>query len=409
MSQSKFPPSFFKRNRQNLLSQCKSSVLVIPAHKLLQRNCDGPYPFRQESNFWYLSGVETPDVVLVITKQESWLIVPHRDWVENVFDGAIDDAGLQKTSAVDNVYPEREGWSKLDSLLKKHKKVGVLKPMQAHRFDVTPNPARRDLIAKLRRRVSGLQFEDVRMPLAVLRMIKQPQEIDVLQRAIDITTETLSEVFASGWRKKYKHEYEIEADITAGFRRRGASGHGFSPVVASGQNTCTLHHVENNSRLDSHGLLLLDIGAEVSNYTADISRTLSVSPRMTPRQQEVFDAVDRVREYALGLLKPGQDYIEYEKLVEKRMGEELQQLGELKRQTRKQIRQLFPHRASHSLGLDAHDPADYYQPLQEGMILTIEPGIYLPDEGIGVRIEDDILITKNDARVMSKDLPVRLS
>jgi Xaa-Pro aminopeptidase len=280
--------------------------------------------------------------------------------------------------------------------------------MQQRHFNLAMNPARSQLIAKMRRRRKGLIIEDLRLPLSQMRMVKQAPELKVLQRAIDITNETLLEIFKPGWNKKYKTEYELDADITAGFRRRQSPGHGFTPIIANGKKTCTIHPIDNDAQLEPNALLLVDLGAEFQNYTADISRTWPVNGTLSPRQRDVFEAVVDVQQYAYSLLKPGQNYLKYEKKVEDYMGKKLVELGLIKVPTRKNIRQYFPHRTSHSLGLDPHDPADYSGDIVENMVITVEPGIYIPEEGIGVRIEDDVLITKTGHKVLSAKLPVML-
>lgn len=403
-----FSPNFFKQNRKELLKRSKAKLLVIPAHMTMQRNLDNVYPFRQESNFWYLSGIQQPDCVLVVSSQDTFVIMPKRDWVEEVFDGAIQPDELTKISGISQILPEREGWQKLTTLLRKHKTVGVLPPAKQRHFTIAMNPARAQLISKLKRRVKNLEFEDVRLHLSRMRMIKQPQEIAVLQRAIDITSDTLQEVFAAGWEDNYKTEYELDADITAGFRRRGASGHGFTPIIANGAKTCTIHPIDNSDPLKAGELLLVDLGAEVSNYTADISRIIPIGGTMTARQREIFDAVKDVQKYAYSVLKPGQNYVEYEGMVETYMGKKLMELKVIENTKRELIRTYFPHATGHSLGLDPHDAADYHSEIQENMVLTVEPGIYIPEEGIGIRIEDVVLITKNGPKILSQKLPVRL-
>jgi Xaa-Pro aminopeptidase len=237
-------------------------------------------------------------------------------------------------------------------------------------------------------------------------MIKQPPELVALQQAIDITSKSLNDALAAG--KEYEFEYQLEASIAHGFRYRGAHGHSFEPIVAGGKNACTLHNVKNRSPLHQQTLVVCDVGAEVSHYAADITRTISVG-KPTTRQKAVYAAVLSVQEYALGLLKPGVSLKKYEQQVVKRMGEELKRLGLIKRADSKNIRQYFPHATSHFLGLNVHDVGDYQLPLEAGIVLTCEPGIYIPEEGIGVRLEDDVLITSEGNRVLSVACRKRLS
>jgi Xaa-Pro aminopeptidase len=208
--------------------------------------------------------------------------------------------------------------------------------------------------------------------------------------------------------KNYTYEYEIVADITRGFIFRGASGHAYEPIVASGVNAATIHHLNYNSLVMNNALILFDVGAEVSNYSADISRTYAVG-NPSKRATKVYEAVMRVRQEAFNLLKPGVLPREYEATIDTLIAVELNRLGLLDDVTdKKKFRKLYPHLTSHFLGLDTHDSADYEQPLKVGMVLTVEPGIYIQSEGIGVRIEDDVLITKDGIEILSDSLPSTL-
>jgi Xaa-Pro aminopeptidase len=237
-----------------------------------------------------------------------------------------------------------------------------------------------------------------------MRMIKQPAELAAMQAAIDITISTIKEALRPAKLKKYAFEYEIEAELTRGFRRRGANGHSFEPIVAGGKRACTLHNVANDNPLAANELVIIDSGAEVEHYAADITRTINLG---TPsrRQRLVHAAVLEVQRFALGLLGPGVLLKEYEQQVHHFMGEKLRELGLIKTITHKNIRAFYPHGTSHFIGLNVHDAGDYDRPLEPGVVVSCEPGIYIPKEGIGVRIEDDILITKTGNKILSDKLP----
>ncbi len=238
-------------------------------------------------------------------------------------------------------------------------------------------------------------------------MVKQPPELIALQQAIDITIDSLQALTAVDTFNTYHSEYEFEADLSREFRFRAATGHAFAPIIAGGARACTLHNVSNAAPLMPNSLVVLDVGAEVAHYAADITRT-RVYGQPTHRQQEIFDAVLDVQAYALELLKPGTQLKEYEQAVETYMGATLRKLKLITTAGSPDIRKYFPHATSHFLGLDVHDVGDYSLPLTPGVVLTCEPGIYIPEEGIGVRIEDDILITETGNRVLSQRLPKTL-
>jgi Xaa-Pro aminopeptidase len=404
-----FDADFFVGNRRALKARIQSDVpIIVTANGLLQRGADSSYAFSQDANFWYLTGVEEPDVTLVMHEDDEFLLVPGRAASRETFDGAVDIAELSRVSGITRIVDETAGWKHLDELLAKTLKVSM--PVAAdgyiEHYGMYTNPARSRTAARLKRHLPAVQIIDIRPELARLRMIKQPPELVALQQAIDITSKSLNDALAAG--KEYEFEYQLEASIAHGFRYRGAHGHSFEPIVAGGKNACTLHNVKNRSPLHQQTLVVCDVGAEVSHYAADITRTISVG-KPTTRQKAVYAAVLSVQEYALGLLKPGVSLKKYEQQVVKRMGEELKRLGLIKRADSKNIRQYFPHATSHFLGLNVHDVGDYQLPLEAGIVLTCEPGIYIPEEGIGVRLEDDVLITSEGNRVLSAACRKRLS
>jgi Xaa-Pro aminopeptidase len=398
---------FFSANRERLRELFTGTApIVVTANGMVQKGADEAYPFHQDANFWYLTGISEPDIVLVIDKNKEYLIVPGRSDSREVFDGAIDSTELARLSGITTVLSEKEGWKQLEGRLQKVNHVATLAapPAYVESWGMYTNPAREVLIARLRAGNGELEMLDLRSHLARLRMIKQPQELDMIRRAIDVTIDTLKDVTKPKQLVKYAHEYELEADITRGFRMRGASGHAFSPIVASGKHACTLHHVHNDGLLASNELIVLDIGAEWSHYAADITRTV-ISGTPSTRQQAVYDAVLSVQNYAFSLLKPGIVFQDYEEKIMTYMGEKLRELGLIKTINEESVRHYFPHATSHFLGLNTHDVGDYERPLEPGVVMTVEPGIYIPEEGIGVRIEDDVLITGDGIEVLSEKLP----
>ncbi|HSW98504.1 MAG TPA: Xaa-Pro aminopeptidase [Candidatus Saccharimonadales bacterium] len=407
-----FGSDFFAANRERLRQLFTGTApIVLTAFGAQQRSADEAYPFKQDGSFWYLTGVDEPDVILVMDKGREYLIVPKREAVIETFDGAIDTEDLARRSGIKDVLTEKEGWKQLEARLKKVRHVATLAAPQAYLdfYGMYTNPARRRLIARIKEINPHADLLDLRQHLSRMRMVKQPLEIQALQRAIDITAESIKEVTRPVRLAKYAYEYELEADITRGFRRRGAEGHGFSPIVAGGARACTLHNVANNAALASDELVILDIGASYNHYVADISRTISLNGRPSRRQQQVHEAVQQAQDYAYSLLKPGVLLREYEKQIEAFVGEKLRELGLIKSITQEAVRaQYFPHATSHFLGLDAHDAGDYDEPLKPGTVITVEPGIYIRAEAIGVRIEDDVLITEDGCEVLTRKLPREL-
>jgi Xaa-Pro aminopeptidase len=408
---SSFSSAFFSGNRDRLRQLFTGTApIVLTASGLMQRSGDESYPFHQDSNFWYLTGIDAPDVILVLDKDKEYLIVPGRSDVREAFDGALDTEEFARRSGIATILDEKEGWRQLNGRLKRVQHVATLAPPAEFidAYGMYTNPARRHLIAKLKEANGNVELLDLRMHMARMRMIKQPEELATLQSAIDITCDTIKEITRPKLLTDYEYEYEIEANLTRGFRKRGAAGHAFSPIVASGKRACTLHNFTNDGKLSPDELLVLDVGAEVEHYAADITRTFSLGGKPSRRQQQVYEAVLEAQNYAFSLLKPGVLLKKYEKQMEEFIGEKLRELGLIKTISSENVRKYFPHATSHFLGLDTHDVGDYERPLEPGVVITAEPGIYIPEESIGVRIEDDVLITADGNQVLSAKLPREL-
>lgn len=403
---STFGSEFFAGNRQRLRELFTGTApIVITANGLLQRAGDSTYAFKQDANFWYLTGIDEPDVLLVMDRDKEYLIVPNRSESREAFDGSISFNSLSNTSGIKRVYDYNAGWDKLNGRLRKVKHVASVAPMPAYieQYGMFTNPARAGLIQRIKSEREDIEILDLSLHLARMRMIKQPEEIRAIQEAIDITIATMKSSLTVRKLARYKHEYEIEAELSKGFRKRGASGHAFEPIVASGERACTLHNIANNGVIAKQSLIVIDVGAEVTGYAADITRTRS-STAPSRRQQAVHAAVVEVQRYAFDVLKPGISLKEYELEIERFMGEKLRSLNLIKTIEHDAVRQYFPHATSHFLGLNVHDAGDYDRLLEPGMVLTVEPGIYIPEEGIGVRIEDDVLITAGGNKVLSNKL-----
>lgn len=398
-----FGSEFFTANRERLRQLFTGTApIAITANGLLQRGSDEAYQFHQDSNFWYLTGIMHPDIILVMDKGKEYLIVPGRTDSRETFDGAITPEQLTRSSGITTILGEKDGWKQLEGRLKRVQHVATLAPSPSYvdAWGIYTNPARAALVRRCKSVNSDLELLDLRTHLARMRMIKLPQEIAALRQAISITTSTLKDVTHPRQLAKYAYEYEIEADITQGFRKRGARGHAFTPIVAAGNNACTLHHIENNGVLAKNDFVVLDVGAEFVHYSADITRTVCLG-EPSRRQQAVFEAVAAAQDFAYSILKPGVQLRPYEKQMVAFIGEKLRELGLIKTVDEEQVRRYFPHATSHYLGLDTHDAGDYERPLEPGVVMTVEPGIYIPEEGIGVRLEDDVLITPQGVEILS--------
>ncbi len=366
-------PNLFITNRQRLQSELKANEYAVLRAKKGQIGSETDYvPFRQNRDFFWATGIDEPWAVLVLTKSTEVLFVKRVAGIEQQWNG--DRINLEQASVISGIR------------------------------DVRP-------LAKLRTYQKQLpgQVADIGARLAYLRSVKQPIEIDLIKRAISITADGnqgLLSAIVPGVK-----EYELEAKLSYAYTKNG-SKHAFEPIIASGQAATIIHYIGNAGVCRDGDAVIVDVGAEYANYAADISRTYPVSGRFNQRQREIYEAVLDAQEYAISMLKPGVLLRENEQLVHERIGEALMELGVIKRSEVskehgpwKEAFKYFPHGTSHFLGLDVHDAGDYTRPLEPGMVLSAEPGIYLPQEGIGIRIEDDVLITADGSEVLSRDIP----
>jgi Xaa-Pro aminopeptidase len=397
----KITKDFHIYNRKRLCEAVPNTVIVLAAHSLLQYSADTAYPFRQDSSFWYFAGVDEPDLLFVLdtTKDEATLLLPEKNEYQNQWDGEFDKAELVKKSGIAKILPHSELTNILKSAKKTKKNVGYLKPLEiiVEPYGFYANPARRKLSELLTQ--NSNELTDIRLAVARLRQIKQPIEIDLIQEAIDITGVSLRAIKDN--LLSFKNEADLQNKLTAEFYSRGAQGHGYEPIIASAESAATIHYNRNNKPIKNNSFLLLDVGASFSRYSADISRTWAVG-QITKRQKDIHFAVVELQNRAYEILKPGVYIREYQKQMEK-----LTQAAMKKLQC-SNANERYPHGFSHFLGLDVHDAGDYESALEAGAVITVEPGIYIPSEGIGVRIEDNILITKNSIKILSENIPLDL-
>lgn len=399
-----FNSDFFTHNRKRLVESLNTDApIVVVGNGTMQRNRDNSFPFRQNSNFWYLTGVEEPDAWLLIYKNESFIVTADDDFVHAYFEGAVNDEAIVASSGADYVMRQKQAWPHLRKILQKHSTLAmnVPDPIFDSMHRIYTNPAQSRFKQKIKRAKPDVKLIDVRKELMDLRWVKQAPEIAALQHAIDETCSALQHVQQN--INAYKNESHIEADLTHSFAMKQMR-HAYYPIVGAGIRSCTLHYSDNNQPINGGEVVLIDVGAEYSNYAADITRTF-VKGSASDLQRQVLLAVTRASDYMVSLIHPGAIFYDILLETEQFIGRELKTLGLIDDPTkREQIHEYFPH-ASHYLGLDVHDVGDYRKPLVPGVVLTAEPGIYIPSKSVGVRIEDDILVTEEGCRVLSKNLP----
>lgn len=398
---------FYANNRRRLIEKLNGGIVIMSAYSQMQRSNDMSFAFEQEANFWWLTGVEYPDWWLIIdgTRNKSWLVAPHVSQSHEIFDGSLSIERAKEISGVNGVISQDKAQDVLLDLAKKHSVAYCLgeQPYAEH-LDFTLNPAIKLIRDRANRMFKTVQ--DCRKELAELRAIKQPEEIVAMKAAIAVTIDGFDLV-----KKKLatsNYEYEIEAEFNYHFRTHGTNGHAYDPIVAGGKNACTLHYIANSEKLKKRQLLLMDIGARSGGYAADITRTYAYG-EPTKRQVEVHAAVQLAQQQVISLIQPNLSVEQYQRDVDTIMTKALMGLGLMTgSDDEASYHKYFPHAISHGLGVDVHDSLGSPKYLQPNMVLTVEPGIYIPEEGIGVRIEDDILVTSSGNINLSQRLSTDL-
>ena len=360
--------------RAALLARLGNGVAMVPAGRL--RSIEHDYPqdsdYRESNDFFYLTGLEVPGGRLVLVARTSGpdstiLYLPETESGPARWTGGAPAPGPEVSRL-----------------------TGIA--------DVRPAPSDSSRLAVRRRGLEPIPMPQLTEALAALRQVKDADEVGRLRKAVAITTEALLEAMAQARPGMY--EYELEAAIEYGFRRRGAERVGFPSIVGSGPNGTILHYDENRRRMEDGDLVVIDVGAEYGYYTADLTRTLPVSGRFTDRQRRLYDLVLGAQQTAIDSIRPGIS-----------LGT-LNQIARLYLRTRSSdlcgglgCDQYFVHGLSHWLGMNVHDPGSYSRRLEPGMVLTVEPGIYIPAESLGIRIEDVVLVTREGGEVLSSGLP----
>ncbi|MEM9918332.1 MAG: aminopeptidase P N-terminal domain-containing protein [Bacteroidota bacterium] len=413
-------PEMFKLHRRRFMQQLQpQSIAIFNSNDRMPRNGDQFFPFRQNSHFFYLCGIDQEKSVLVLfpdcVKSDFRELLFIRKGSEKLatWEGQqLDKRGASEMSGIPKVYWLEEMEVILHELILMAQNIYINTNENDH---FRSKLQTRDLrfAQSLRERYPAHNYQRAQPILKKLGMLKSAYELPLIQHAIQITGQAFKRVCE--FVRPGVMEYEIEAEIIHEFIRRRANGHAYSPIVASGANACVLHYNDNNQRCHHGEVLLLDFGAEYANYAADLSRCLPVSGRFSERQRQVYEAVLRVMQTATQLLVPGMTLEEYHKEVGQLMESELIGLKLLSRETVRQqnpdrpaYKKYFMHGTSHHLGLDVHDLADRYMPIQAGMVFTVEPGIYIPEEQLGIRLENNILVTDEGPIDLTANIPVEV-
>lgn len=410
--------SLFIENRNKFKQSLKpGSMALFVSNDILPTNADGSMGFRQNSDLFYLCGIDQEDVILMIFpevkdgRHKEVLFIKETSELIAIWEGAkLTKDQAAKVSGIEHVYWFHEFEKILKSLVYQAEYIYLNSNEHTRRYIDTETSEMR--FAKwVRAKFPLHKYERSAPVMHKIRAIKSAHEVELIQQACDITEKGFRRLL--NFVKPGVWEYEIEAELIHEFIRNKSCGFAYGPIIASGLNACVLHYVENNKQCKEGDVLLLDVAAEYANYASDLTRAIPVSGRFSKRQKEVYNAVLSVFKGAKAMLKPGNTFEKYNKAVGELMTEELLKLGLLKSEEVKiqnpdwpAYKKYFMHGTSHFMGLDVHDVGFFYEPMQPGMVFTCEPGIYIPQENLGVRIENDILITGDGQMDFMKNIPI---
>jgi Xaa-Pro aminopeptidase len=418
MKYSAISNSLFTINRKNFVSRTKKgSIAIFHANDEFPVSGDQSFPFKQNPDFFYLTGIDQEQSILILYPD-----CPNKAYKEVLFLRQTNEhiaiwEGHKYTkeearlaSGIESVYWLHEYDTILHSIINYAEHI-YINTNENDRYAHTVPYRDLRMYEALKQKYPLHKYERSALILRDLRVVKSDIEVELTQKACDITNDAFTRVLK--FIKPGVAEYEIEAEITHEFLRHRATGHAYHPIIASGKNAVVLHYIDNNQACNDGDVILFDFGAQYANYNADMSRSVPVNGRFTKRQRAVYDAVLRVMREATKMIVAGTVLNDYHDEVGKIMTSELIGLKLLdKHDVAKQdtnaplYKKYFMHGTSHHLGLDVHDFASRYKGFEVGNILTCEPGIYIQEEGLGIRIENNILITEDGNRDLMINIPI---
>jgi len=412
-------PQLFTKNRQRFMAKMQpQSIAIFNSNDELPSNGDALYTFKQNSDLYWLTGIEQEDTMVILypnnpdPKYREVLVLVRPNELKEKWDGhrlrkneATAISGISTIVWLDTLDALLQQWiHEADNIYlnsNENNRKASLVPVRDYRY-----------AAELRSRYPLHNYLRAAKLIKELRASKTPEEIKVMQQAMDITEKTFRRLLQ--FIQPGVWEHEIHAEILHEFLRNRATGEAYSSIIASGDRARTLHYIANNQECKEGELILMDFGAAYGGYNADLTRTVPVSGKFTPRQRQVYDACLHLHNYAKSILKPGITIAKYHEMVGGEAGKQFVQLGlltenDIKNQDPESpaYRKYLYHGISHHLGVDVHDLApSFLQPVPEGAVLTVEPGIYIEEEQLGIRIENNIWLTASGNVDLMKNIPI---
>ena len=409
----------FVRNRAKFVkSLAPNSVAFFNSNDIYPVSADSTLPFHQHRDIFYLSGVDQEESILVIypdafnPAHREMLFLRETNETIAIWEGEklTKDAAFQ-TSGIKNVFWLSQFETVLKTVMAQAENVYINTNEHNRRYSETETREDR-FIRRLKKHYPAHTYKKSAPIMHRLRSVKEKEELDLMQQACDITEKGFRRIL--DFIKPNVWEYEIEAEIIHEFIRHRSKGFAYTPILGSGKNACVLHYIENNKQCKDGDVILMDFAAEYANYASDLTRCVPVNGKFTKRQKDVYNAVLRVKNNATKLLVPGTflaDYhVEVGKLMEKELlGLKLIDKTDIKKQDPAwpAFKKYFMHGTSHFLGLDTHDVGLWTEPLKAGMVFTVEPGIYIPEENLGIRLEDNVVVQKKGSPFnLMRNIPI---
>lgn len=414
MRYQEIPQSLFVKNQEKVLAKLPEySSAVVFSNPQMPKNGDEYYTYRQSSDFFYLTGICQEKSILILsncngTNQKILFILEQKPELEQWEGQKLRNADATAISGITEIHFVEEFEEIWNEFAQK----------SYHLFYSQNRNPRLKTDLQLPNEIFGTQltekwqWKDIQCLDKIMtecRLIKEPEEIDLIQRASDITKESFFEILSAA--KPGMYEYELEAIMTNCFLRNGANGHAFDPIISNGKNTCYLHYVKNDQKLIAGNCVQLDFGSEYANYASDCSRVFPINGKFSKRQKEYYNAVLRVFKEIRNIIRPGMTIFDYQKITCQLIQDELLTLGLLSKDDIKNdtaYYKYFMHGISHFIGLDTHDVGEKTEILKPGMIVSCEPGIYAFEEEMGMRLENTILITESGCRDLMNEIPIEL-
>lgn len=409
MKYDRIDKSLYIYNRQNFAAQMATNTLaVFNSNDIYPVSADSTLPFAQHRDILYLSGVDQEESILVLFPNASnpahreVLFLKETSELIAIWEGEkLTKQTAFETSGIQTVYWLQQFPTIFKQLMSEAQ--GIYLNTNEHLRANTEVETREDrFIKQVKQDYPAHQVHKSAPIMHKIRSVKHQIELDLMQQACNITEAGVRRLL--GFIKPGVWEYEIEAELAHEFLRKRSKGFAYTPIIASGKNACVLHYIENNQQCQDGDVILLDVGAEYANYSSDLTRCIPVNGRFTARQKAVYNAVLHVKNEATKLLVPGTIMAEYHKQVGLLMEEQLVNLGLITMDDIKNqdpawpaYKKYFMHGTSHFLGLDTHDVGLWHEPIAANMVFTVEPGIYIPAEGLGIRLEDDVVVQASGA------------